>query len=676
MKTIIKLYTVFLFLGHTSFFADERKDILLNDDWKFVFNHQVEKSAGHRVDLPHTWNATDALYGQLDYYRGAAIYQKKLLVKDEWKEKRLFLKFDGVNTVANVFVNGKHVGEHRGGYTAFVFEITDAVNYGEENELMVRVSNALSLDVMPLVGDFNFYGGIYRDVHLLVTDLACISPLDHASPGVYLDQKKVSHSEAEVSAKVLLDFAVAADAGTKVQIAIMDGKEVVATKTIPVKRGHQGALELSADFNIKNPHLWNGRKDPFLYRVEVTLWSDGKQTDAVSQPLGLRYFHVDAEKGLFLNGERVQLMGVCRHEDHAGYGNALSPWQHEEDIAIILDMGANAIRLSHYPHSPYFYELLDRHGIIAWSEIPFVGPGGYNYTGFVDQASFRGNGKQQLVEMIRQNYNHPSILMWGLYNELNVKGDNPTAYVAELDALARQEDPYRPTVSANNIDDEALTGVTDMAGWNQYFGWYGGEPEDIGKWADGLHAKRPALKIAVSEYGAGASIYHHENGFNKPVATSYWHPEEWQAYYHEENWKAIAQRPFIWGSFIWNLFDFGAAHRREGDADGKNDKGLVTYDRKIKKDAWWFYKASWRDDVPVLHITGKHYRQRTDSLTTVKVYTNQEEAELFVNGTGMGKKQAEGVIALWENILLQGGQNKIEVRDGKGRTDSCIWFLR
>jgi len=658
--------------------ASERKDILLNDNWKFIFNYQVEKSAGKRVDLPHTWNNKDALNGQLNYYRGAAIYQKKLAIKKEWKGKRLFLKFDGVNTVSNVFINGYHIGEHRGGYTAFIYEVTNRVNYGEENELMVRVSNALNLDVMPLVGDFNFYGGIHRDVHLLITDQHCISPLDYASPGVYLTQKKVSKEVAEVEAKIMLDFATKTSGEHALSVKIIDSSRLVAAKQIRIKKNIQGAFQELLDLTIKEPRLWNGQSDPFMYTVEIALLKGKDTVDRVSQPLGLRNFYVDASKGAVLNGEAIRLRGVCRHEDYMGSGNALTPWQQEEDVAIINDMGANAIRLSHYPPAPYFYELLDKTGIMAWSEIPFVGPGGYNCVGFVNQASFRENGKQQLKELIRQNYNHPSVLMWGLYNELTVGGDNPTDYVKELNQLAHAEDPSRPTVSANHIDDVALTGVTDLNAWNKYYGWYGGEPKAIGNWADVLHRERPELKLAISEYGAGGSVLHHENKVKKPVATSYWHPEEWQAYYHEENWKAISERPFIWGSFLWNLFDFGAAHRREGDTDGINDKGLISYDRKIKKDAWWFYKASWRTDIPVLHLTGKHYVNRTEAVTAVKVYCNRPEVELWVNGHSYGKKNPVGVIAQWEAIQLKPGKNDICVKEiGNNQiTDSCTWVLK
>jgi beta-galactosidase len=675
--------TISLFVACFALFtakATERKDYLLNDNWKFTFNYEVEKSAGIRVDIPHTWNNMDALNGQLDYYRGAAIYKRKLEGKKEWKGQRLFLKFDGVNTIANVFINGKHLGEHRGGYTAFVFEITKALNYDGPNEIMVRVSNALNLDVMPLTGDFNFYGGIFRDVHLLMAPQNCISPLDYASSGVYISQKKVTKQEANVSVKVLLDHVEPVEAGSEVQINIINNKQVIASKSISIKKGITGKQEINADFSILNPRLWNGRKDPFMYKTEVSIKTNKQIQDQVIQPLGLRYFNIDANNGFFLNGEHIKLKGVCRHEDYNGSGNALLPWQQEEDINIIKEMGANAIRLSHYPQSPYFYKLLNESGIITWSEIPFVGPGGYNYKGFVDQPSFRENGKTQLIEMIRQNYNQPGILVWGLYNELNLIGDNPVEFVHELNKLAHQEDPYRPTVSANNVDDQTLTHITDLAAWNKYFGWYGGNPKEIGNWADKLHQESPSLRLAISEYGAGASIYHHEDTLKKPEAKSYWHPEAWQAYYHEENWKAINERPYIWGSFIWNLFDFGASHRREGDRDGKNDKGLVTYDRKIKKDAWWFYKASWVEDEPVLHLNNQRFLNRTNNLVnTVKAYTNLPEIELFINGKSKGKVKTANATAMWNNVMLDSGENIIEVRGTyKNQTikDSCNWFLQ
>lgn len=658
--------------------ATSRDTLSLNNDWKFVYGFEVKKNVWRRVDLPHTYNREDALFGKLDYYRGQTTYLKKLNIPESYKGKRLFIKFYGVNTVSNVFVNDKHVGEHRGGYTAFVYEITDRVNYGKDNTIRVRVSNALQLDIMPLVGDFNFYGGIYRNVDLIVTEKSNISLTDYASSGVYHTQSNVSEKLADVSTKILISNGDDVKNKYSVKLRITDGNSNVIEKTKKLKLKAGENSNVTIDYSIKNPHLWDGVNDPFIYKTEVTLLKDGKIIDKVTQPLGLRYFRVDANTGFYLNGKRMKLKGVCRHQDRSEYANALLPKHHEEDMEIIQEMGANSIRLSHYPHDPYFYDLLDKNGIVTWSEIPFIGPGGYRDKGFVDQPSFRKNGKQQLVEMIRQNYNRPGICFWGLFNELKMTGDNPVEYVRELDALAKQEDPSRITTAASFRDGEINT-LTDLICWNKYYGWYGGTPAEMGKWADKKHAERPEFKIGVSEYGAGGSIYHHEDKLRKTNPGAYWHPEAWQAYYHEENWRAIECRDFMWGSYIWNLFDFGAVHRTEGDTKGRNDKGIVTFDRKTKKDAWWFYKANWRDDVPVLYIANRRNTERKAAKTNIKVYSNSKKVELFVNGVSKGEYRGDLSIFTWKKIVLKKGLNKIEVRSefkGKTVTDSCEWRLK
>uniref|UniRef100_UPI003217A46C beta-glucuronidase LacZ4 n=1 Tax=uncultured Draconibacterium sp. TaxID=1573823 RepID=UPI003217A46C len=650
-----------------------RKQILLNNDWQFTPGYVVRKNVSERVDIPHTWNRTDAPNGELDYYRGLGNYEKSLFIDSSYKGKRLFLKFDGVNTISNVFINGKHIGEHRGGYTSFIFEITNNIEYGKENQIMVRVNNAPQLDIMPLLGDFNFYGGIYRDVNLIVTDQACISPLDYASPGVYLTQKSVSRKQAEVETSVLISNP-AQKKNLKLEMKVFNGEKLEIKKE---KLLNAGTNKVNIPFSIEKPRLWNGMADPFIYRVEVVLKENGQIIDQVEQPLGLRYFHVDANKGFFLNGEHLQLRGVCRHQDRSEFGNALRPEHHEEDIALIKEMGANSIRLSHYPHDPYFYKLLDQNGLVTWSEIPFVGPGGYRDKGFVDQESFKENGKQQLIEMIRQNYNHPSICFWGLFNELKQDGDDPVEYVKELKALANSEDPTRTTTAASNQKGD-LNQVTDNIAWNLYFGWYGGTPDKIGEWADNMHKNFPNLNIGISEYGAGGSVYHHGNELKKPVANSMWHPEEWQAHFHEEHWKAIDQRPFLWGTYIWNMFDFGAAHRTEGDVFGRNDKGLVTFDRKIKKDAFWFYKANWNKDDYFVHIAQKRYTTRNVANTKVRAYSNCKEAELFVNGKSMGTVSGNYGIFVWENVALQEGENEVEVIGNIKKEkvkDSCKWAV-
>lgn len=646
-------------LGASSLFA-QRADLLLDGGWMFRFSHQVEKSSSSPVSLPHTWNAQDALSGKTDYKRGIGNYQRKLYVRPEWKGKRLFLRFEGANSVADVFINGKHVGEHRGGYSAFVFEITDRVRYGADNQLWVRVNNGEQLDVMPLVGDFNFYGGLYRDVHLVVTEPACISLTDYASPGVYLRQTRVTPEQADVDAVVKLSNRGDAQE-VQVKLSVKDGdREVVRAEQTVTLAARQDS-EVRLPVSILKPRLWNGTADPFSYRAEVTLWADGRETDRVAQPLGLRFYRIDPAEGFFLNGKHLPLHGVCRHQDRPEIGNALRLRHHEEDIRLMREMGVNAARLAHYQQAEDMYRLTDREGIVVWAEIPFVGPGGYADKGFVDLPAFKENGQQQLRELIRQNFNHPSICVWGLFNELKEEGDNPIPYIKELNELAHQEDTTRPTTAASNQGGD-MNFITDLIAWNRYDGWYGSRPSTLATFLDKTHAAHPELCIAISEYGAGASVYHQQDSLKQPVPTDYWHPENWQTYYHIENWKILAERPFVWGTFVWNMFDFGAAHRHEGDRPGINDKGLVTFDRRQKKDAFYFYKANWNPE-PMVHIAGKRLRQASREVQTIQVFTNCPKVELWVNGKSCGTVVPDKyAIAEWKEVRLVPGENRIVVR--------------
>jgi beta-galactosidase len=655
MKKIVGLIAILLSIVANTY--AQREDILLNDNWEFRFSYQVQPRTAQRVDLPHTWNAQDALSGKPNYQRSIGNYEKMLFVRPEWKGKRLFLKFEGANTIANVFINRQHLGEHRGGYGAFIFEITDQVKYGENNRIGVRVSNAEQLEVMPLVGDFNFYGGIYRPVHLLITDETCISPLDYASSGVYLSQTAVNEQQAQVQAKILLSNTSKSVQPT-VKIAIKDKSQVIFSDTKKLTTSDTVAL---FDVTIPHPHLWNGTADPFLYTAEISLWNNDKLIDQVTQPLGLRYYRVDPDKGFFLNGKYLELQGVCRHQDRAEIGNALHDEHHVEDVQLMLEMGVNAIRLAHYPQATTIYDLMDKYGIVTWAEIPFIGPGGYLDKGFVNQLSFRENGKEQLKELIRQHYNHPSICFWGLFNELKEQGDNPIEYIQELNDLAHQEDTTRLTTSASNQSGD-MNYITDLIAWNRYDGWYGASPSSLARFLDKTHNDRPNLRIGISEYGAGASIYHQQDSLKQPDAPGRWHPENWQTYFHIENWKIIRERPFVWGSFIWNMFDFGAAHRTEGDRMGINDKGLVTFDRKVKKDSYYFYKANWNKKEPMIYLAEKRNTNRTNVLQNFTVFTTEKEAELFINGKSIGKKSADDyAIIRWENVILQSGENTIEV---------------
>ena len=636
----------------------QRENILINQDWNFRFSYQVDKNSSRRVDLPHTWNAQDALSGKPDYKRGIGNYDKKLFIRSEWKGKRLFLRFEGANCVSNVFINGKQIGEHRGGYGAFIFEITDKVNYGKNNTVLVRVNNGEQLDVMPLVGDFNFYGGIYRDVHLLVTEDICISPLDYASPGVYLFQQHVGEKQAAVLARINLSNGTEHPRQATLRLQVKEGDKVVyqADKKVTVAP-HTSVQPEEMSFTLLNPRLWNGREDPFMYQTVITLVKDGKEIDKVEQPLGLRYYATDADRGFFLNGKHLPLHGVCRHQEWAEVGNA--------------------VRLAHYPQATYMYDLMDRNGIVTWAEIPFVGPGGYADKGFVDQPSFRENGKEQLKEMIRQHFNHPSICFWGLFNELKENGDNPLEYIKELNVLAHQEDPTRPTTSASN-QGGAINFITDNIAWNRYDGWYGATPATLASWLDKTHQAHPEIKIAISEYGAGASIYHQQDSLVQTSPGSWWHPENWQTEYHIQNWKIISERPYVWGSFVGNMFDFGAAHRTEGDRPGINDKGLVTHDRKVKKDAFYFYKANWNPE-PMVYIAGRRSVNRVKPVTEVQIFSNCAEVTLKVNGQIIKKMQPDGVkVCIFKDIRLKKGENNIEVSAKNGKrviTDACCWIL-
>ena len=647
--------------------AAARQLININNNWHFRFSHQVQKNSGQRVDLPHTWNASDALSGKMDYKRGIGNYTKTIMVPEAWKGRRLFIRFQGANSVADVFVNGRHVGEHRGGYEAFIYELTDKVEYGKENTLLVRVNNGEQLDVMPLVGDFTFYGGLYRDVELLLTDEVCISPTDYASPGVRLMQQHVTDDQAQIRAAVMLSNGTRAQQSVEVTVSIADGDRVVARQTVKRKLT-AGAENVQADIplTVEHPHLWNGVADPFLYTVTIALRKDGRQVDEVVQPLGLRYYCVDPVKGFFLNGHHLTLHGVSRHQDWAIVGNALRAMHHEKDVRLMREMGVNVVRLSHYPQSDYMLTLLDRAGIIAWSEIPFVGPGGYADKGYVDSERFRENGFQQLREMIRQLYNHPSICFWGLFNELKYDGDNPVSYIRQLHAEAHREDPYRLTTCASNQDGE-MNLITDIGAWNRYDGWYGSKPATLATYLDAMHAQHPERCIGVSEYGAGASIYHQQDSLLQPDPAGWWHPENWQTWYHIRNWEILSARPFLWGTFIWNMFDFGAAHRTEGDRPGINDKGMVTHDRTVKKDAFYFYKANWNPE-PMVWIAGKRAVNHHHSGCELLVFTNCPSVRLLLNGQEVGTASPDRVHVCTFRITLHHGENTLqaETRDASG----------
>ena len=680
MKTLLILLILGLsFMGMTSQLrAQSRFDEEINNGWNFKGSSILGDSINEMVTLPHTWNIKDAQEG-FEYYRGNGTYSKMLLIDKSFNGKRIFIRFEGVHTVADVFLNGNHLGQHRGGYAAFIFEITSIVKFGEENSLIVKVDNIKHDDILPLGGDFNQYGGIYRPVHLLVTEPVCITPLDFASPGIYIKQNKVSETEAKLELTGKLSNGTNFDQTTTVVTSIFDkeGNLVIKQSSdVVIPAGKEGAT--TQQITLSNPKLWNGRSSPYLYQVKVQVFSGAKLLDEVNQSVGLRSFSVDPDKGFFLNNNHLALHGVSRHQDKKDKGSALSKEDHRLDIQLIKEMGANALRLAHYQQSDYFYSLCDTAGMVVWAEIPFVGSmiGGYSNT-----PAFDTNARQQLTELIRQNYNHPSICFWGVFNELsNPKVGSPTPIVKELVAIAKKEDPTRLITAASLLPDgDELNFQTDVVAWNKYFGWYYGTPADLGKWADQLHKKYPQVRLAISEYGAGASPRQHEYQPKRPFPMFHpWHPEEWQARYHEQSWKVIDERPFIWGTFVWNMFDFSADFRNEGEEAGMNDKGLITYDRQIKKDAFYLYKVNWNPE-PMVHLNDKRFKIHETGMADVKVYSNLASVELFVNGQSLGSLTSNDKIFNWKGIKLTKGNNQVKaVAKGGGKTmvDQCVWSYK
>ena len=591
----------------------------LNAKWAFSKTEQVPTQLDEgweQVNLPHTWNAQDGHDGGNDYFRGTCCYARTLLKEELPQAQRYFLEFLGANASADVYVNGKKLAHHDGGYSTWRVEITAELQ--EENLIAVLVENTINETVYPQMADFTFYGGLYRDVNLVCVAQSHFDLDYYGGPGI------------QVTPVMEGD-----DAKTAVKVYITDRKpEQLLRYTLKDREGQTLSVKETADdklvFRIKNAHRWHGRKDPYLYTMEAELLEDGQAVDKVSTRFGCRSYEIDPERGFILNGEEYPLRGVSRHQDRLGVGNALLPEHHEEDMDLICEVGATTIRLAHYQHAPYFYDLCDQRGIVIWAEIPYISK--HMPTG-------RDNTICQMMELIVQNYNHPSIVVWGLSNEISIGGSDEDLLENHriLNDLCHKLDKTRKTtiaaVSMCKLDDPYLL-IPDVVSYNHYFGWYGGDTSMNGPWFDKFHAQHPNIPIGCSEYGCEALNWHTSN----PVQGDY--TEEYQAYYHEELIRQLFTRKYMWATHVWNMFDFGADARAEGGENGQNHKGLVTMDRKYKKDAFYAYKA-WLSDEPFVHLCGKRYVDRVEDVTKVTVYSNLPEVELFANGESLGKKTAE-----------------------------------
>lgn len=664
------LITLFLLLCPVPALAGPRSVIPLVAQWQFTKGDVKGAEAPAfddrgwlQVTLPHSVNAGDG--ESADYYRGPAWYRRGFEVKAVRPDRRVFVQFDGAALRSDIWVNGQYIGRHDGGHAGFRFDITDALKTGR-NLLSVRVDNSKIPGITPLGGDFTVFGGLYRPVSLVEVDATHFDLKDHGGPGVYARVDALSGEAATIQ----VDVRVAND-GQKPQripitLSLVDAQgRTTATgiRSIALPPNAVGATQVR--LGLTRPRLWDGVRDPYLYRLVARIGDGG---DEIAVPLGVRSFRFDAERGFILNGKPYPLHGAnLMHSARPGKGTAVTDAETAEDFAILREMGSTGARLVHFQHPQAAYDEADRLGLVVSTEIGLNGEA-------ADTPEFRGNAAEQLRELIAQNYNHPSVVMWGLGNEVYSTEPYVLRLIEELNRVAARADPTRPTVYAHccQADDDPKAMVTGLIAFNRYFGWYPDQKGSIGEWAARFHAAHPERPFGVSEYGAGASILHQEDPPGQPVPAGGWHPEQYQALYHERNWLELRDKPYIWGTFVWVAFDLASAGRREGDRPGINDKGLVTYDRRTRKDAYYWYKVNWSDE-PVLHLTSRRFTRRFDPDVEVKAYTNRGAATLLLNGRPAGTVEPRDHILRWQ-VRLRKGENRIEMRSSDGRlSDGAVW---
>ena len=624
-----------------------RQIININQNWGFakgLAELPTSLEGLEIVSVPHSWNNIDGQDGGNDYFRGTCYYAKNIVKSELPKSERYYLEINGANSTSNVYLNGEHLRKHDGGYSTYRIDITDYLK--DENLLVIAVDNSPNEEVYPQMADFTFYGGLYRNVNIVCVNKTHFDLDFFGGLGVTVTPE-IKGADADVAVKT---YPVNMEDGQEVKLTVYDkeGKEVVSGV------GDEAVLE------IKDVILWHGRKNPYLYTLKAQIVNGDTVLDEVSVRFGCRSFKIDPENGFILNGEEYPLWGVSRHQDRWGLGNALLPEHHREDMDLICEVGATTIRLAHYQHDQYFYDLCDERGLVIWAEIPYISkhmPGG------------RENTISQMKELIVQSYNHPSIIVWGLSNEITMSGANDPDLLENhyiLNDLVHSMDKTRLTTMAclTAVDmDEKYVHIPDVVSYNHYFGWYGGETDMNGPWFDKFHAKYPNKPIGCSEYGCEALNSHTSN----PQQGDY--TEEYQAYYHEELITQFFSRKYMWATHVWNMFDFGADARAEGGENGQNHKGLVTFDRKYKKDSFYAYKA-WLTTDPFVHLCSKRYVDRVEDVVKITVYSNLPEVELFANGVSVGKVKAEDHFFRFE--VKNEGETKLVAVAGDCKDESVI----
>ena len=631
-----------------------RETVNLNRKWAFIMGSEdvpkATPSPACYVNLPHTWNAIDGQDGGNDYTRGLCWYVKTLSREEIPQNKRLFLEINGANSSADLYVNGAHIAHHDGGYSTWRADITDAAGTSGDVLLVLGVDNSAKETVYPQMADFTFYGGLYRDVNLIAVPESHFDLTYYGGPGIAVTPV-MEGDDARVTTHVYLTDA---QPSQTLHYVLRDGEDR------EIAHADLSAQQTQWETVIPKAHRWDGRKDPYLYTAEVTLIDGDVGLDRVSARFGCRSFAIDPQKGFFLNGRSYPLHGVSRHQDRWGIGNALLPEHHREDMDLICEVGANTIRLAHYQHDQFFYDLCDERGMIVWAEIPYIS----RHMNRADE-----NAVAQMKELITQNYNHPSIVVWGLSNEITMtmtdEADMLRVHRA-LNDLCHEMDKTRLTTLAAVSPcpiNAMVVHIPDVVSYNHYFGWYGGDPSMNGPWFDRFHEAYPNTPIGMSEYGCEALNWHTSD----PRQGDY--TEEYQAHYHEELIRQLFTRPYIWATHVWNMFDFGADARAEGGENGQNHKGLVTFDRKYKKDAFYAYKA-WLSDEPFVHLCGKRYVDRVEDVTRVTVYSNLPEVTLLVNGKALETKAAPDHFFYFD--VPNRGESRLTAIAGDCRDESVI----
>jgi beta-galactosidase len=656
--------------------TEARVRYTINDRWHYASGPidgaeavTFADSGWSAVTLPHTWNLDDAFSKPLGYRRGIGWYRKQLVLAPALRGKRIFLHFEGANQVADVFVNGQRGGRHVGGYTAFTLDVTSLVRFAGSNLIAVRVDNRHDPNIPPLNADFTFYGGIYRDVWLIATEPVHLDLLDHGSSGVYLDTPEVSENRAlvRIRGRVVNESTQRRRIEVANRIVDEQGREVARTRSLLQLAPSSTVTFRQLSPAIARPQLWSPQT-PTLYRVQTEILERGRVVDRVDNPLGFRWFRIDPQRGFYLNNRPLKLMGTNRHQDYAGYGNAVPDALHRKDVQLVRATGFNFLRLAHYPQDPAVLEETDRQGLIVWEEIPVV-----NMIGTSD--AFADHAERMLIEMVRQHYNHPSILFWGYMNEVMLVKPNPLppAYAERVVALAKRlnarikaEDPARATVTAVSLDEiddgTGLQDVPDIFGLNLYFGWYYRTLQGLGPFLDSLHARAPQRPLLVSEYGAD-----HDERIHTLSPRAFDFSTEHQQRFHESQFPQILERQYMLGSAVWNQFDFGSKGRHDSKPN-LNQKGLFYFDRK-PKDIASYYRARLLSE-PVLHIAARDWQQRAgsqpgDETQPVIVYSNLEQVELFVGDVSLGTSRPENATARWA-VALRPGANQLRARGSRG----------